>query len=129
LQVTIILAGQFAKPNLIYGQSAISNSKIVSPFQNYDNSFYDSISNSWYALLDGQKITKHKTGKVVLQFHLNYDGQITNMKVLQNSAGYALALICRKAVLASAPYKHWPDDMIRMVGANYRIINYTFYYY
>jgi hypothetical protein len=96
------------------------------PFHNYDSSFQSSIYQSWFALLNGQKFTEHKTGKVVLQFHLNFDGQISDMKVLEDTVGTELAQVCEKAVLARAPYQHWPEDMIRLVGANYRTIKITF---
>jgi hypothetical protein len=106
-----------------------SQEETITPFNQYDTVFRNSITKSWYALLDKQKFVQPKTSKVVLQFHLTYDGQITDMKVLENSAGDALALICQKAVLASVPYKPWPEDMIRMVGANYREMTFTFNYW
>jgi TonB family protein len=106
-----------------------SQKKTIIPFEQYDTTFRNSITKSWYALLDKQKFIQPKTSKVVLQFHLTYNGQITDMKILENNAGDALALICQKAVLASVPYKRWPNDMIRMVGANYREMTFTFNYW
>ena len=117
------------KPYSIAGQSVKSNSKSSSPFQKYDDSFTELITKNWYDLLAGEKFVKHKTGEVVLQFHLTYDGQISDMKVLEKTAGEKEAQICQKAVMAGAPYRPWPDDMTRMVGANYRVIDFTFYYY
>jgi len=32
-------------------------------------------------------------------------------------------------VLDPAPYGVWPSDMRRMVGANFRDVTFTFYYY
>jgi membrane protein involved in colicin uptake len=117
------------KPYLVAGKSVKSNPKSSSPFQKYDDSFKELISKNWYDLLVGEKLAKYEAGKVVLQFRLNYDGQISDMKVLEKIAGEKEAQICQKAVMAGAPYRPWPDDMSRMVGANYRVIDIAFYYY
>jgi hypothetical protein len=108
--------------------SAFFSGCATNPFHDYDSSFQSSIKQSWYAVINDQKLAGRK-GKVILQFNLNYDGQITDMKVLKDTAGIELAQACQKAVLARAPYQHWPEDMIRSVGANYRTIIFTFYYY
>jgi hypothetical protein len=81
----------------------------------------------WDALLG--KSRRDHVGKVVLRFRLNYDGSITDMKVLEDDVGGGQAAFCQKAVSSSAPFPNWPPDMLRMVGANYREITYTFNYY
>jgi hypothetical protein len=95
--------------------------EIVSPF-NYDTSFRDSVMKSWNAMLEKQNRVKNQTGRIVVQFHLTYDGNITDMKVLEDSIGNDQALLCQNAILSGSPYPSWPKDMIRMVGANYRVI-------
>jgi|ERR1039458_990069 hypothetical protein len=104
-----------------------SQDKIGGPFKDYDIAFRDSVMHQWGTLLDRNK--RDRIGKVVLQFRLNYDGSITDMKILEDGVGAKQVAICQKAVLTSAPFPHWPEDMIRMVGANYRVITYTFNYY
>lgn len=96
----------------------------VSPVIQYDADFQSSIRKNWESSLHG----KNRAGKIVLKFHLTPDGHITDMMVFQDSVGNGQALICQKAVLASAPYPPWPEDMIHMVGINYREITYTFTY-
>ena len=103
--------------------------EISGPFKTYDRAFRNSIMQSWYTLLDKSKIGAHKTGKIVLQFHLNYDGRVTEMKVLEDGVGDEQAAVCQRAVLSVAPFPRWPEDMKRMVGENYRAITYTFNYY
>lgn len=104
-----------------------SQDKIDGPFKDYDAAFRDAIMHRWDTLLD--KGRRNHVGKVVLRFHLNYDGSITGMKVLEDDVGGEQAAICQKAVLLSAPFPHWPPDMLEMIGANYREITYTFNYY
>jgi hypothetical protein len=95
-----------------------------SPLIQYDDDFRSSIRTNWEVLLHGN----NRAGKIVLEFHLTFDGHITDMKVIQDSVGNGQALICEKAVLAPVPYPPWPTDMVRMVGANYRVCTYTFNY-
>jgi hypothetical protein len=99
------------------------------PFGQYDSEFVDAVTYRWYSLLDSQQFALDRTGKVMLRFHLNYDGTITDMSVLQNTVGDLLGYVCQKAITDPAPFKPWPEDMRRLVGANYREITFTFYYY
>ena len=98
-------------------------------FGQYDSDFVDAVTYRWYSLLDSQKFALDRTGRVMLRFHLNYDGTITEMTVLQNTVGDLLGYVCQKAINDPAPFKPWPADMRRLVGANYREITFTFYYY
>lgn len=101
----------------------------ATPFGQYDSDFVDAVTYHWYSLLDSQKFALDRTGRVMLRFHLNYDGTITEMTVLQNTVGDLLGYVCQKAINDPAPFKPWPADMRRLVGANYREITFTFYYY
>lgn len=100
----------------------------ATPFGAYDAEFIAAVQQRWYDLLDSTPFA-HRAGKVVLEFRLNYDGRITEMNVGDNDVGEMLGLICQKAVLDPAPYRAWPSDMRRMIGANHREVTFTFYYY
>ena len=56
--------------------------------------FIEAVQHRWYDLLDNIGYDGYRHGKVVLQFHLNYDGRITDMKVVGKQrgrdAGFAL---------------------------------------
>lgn len=97
-------------------------------FGAYDAAFITAVSQRWYDLLDGIKYDGYQPGKVVLQFHLNYDGRITEMKVAESTVGEMLSLLCQKAVLDPAPFEKWPREMRLMVGRDTRPIQFTFYY-
>jgi hypothetical protein len=101
----------------------------VTPFGAYDAALVEAVTQRWYDLLDSQQFAMDRTGKVTLRFHLNYDGTITDMKVVQNTVGDLLGYVCQKAISDPAPFARWPSDMRRMVGENYREITFTFYYY
>ncbi|MCU0784101.1 MAG: hypothetical protein MUF81_08670 [Verrucomicrobia bacterium] len=97
-------------------------------FGAYDEAFIDAVSSRWYALLENIRYDGYQHGKVVLQFHLNYDGRITEMKVAESTVGEMLGLLCQKAVLDPAPFEKWPREMRLMVGSDSRPIQFTFFY-
>lgn len=100
----------------------------ATPFGAYDAAFIEAVTQRWYDLLESREFSQDRRGHVVLKFDLNYNGNITDVKVVENTVGEMLGLICQKAVLDPAPFERWPGDMRRMVGKDYREIQFTFYY-
>lgn len=94
----------------------------------YDELFYEAVSQHWWDLLDSGKFALDRSGKVVLQFRLNYDGSITDMKFVQNDVGELLGYVCQEAILDGAPYKPFSSDMRRRIG-DYCDAEFTFLYY
>jgi hypothetical protein len=100
----------------------------ATPFGAYDWAFIRAVEQRWFDLLDNTPFVQ-QSGKVVLEFQLNSDGRITDMREEENDVGEILGLLCQRAILDPAPYAPWPTDMRRAIGANYREVTFTFYYY
>ena len=79
-------------------------------------------------LLDERRYASDQSGRVVIEFRLNYDGRISDLKVVDSSVDEILSLLCQKAILDPSPYAKWPSDMRRKVDADYREVRFTFYY-
>ena len=101
----------------------------ATPFGAYDAAFIAAVTQRWYDLLDSRQFAMDRSGKVTLRFHLNYDGSIADMKVLENTVGDVLGYVCQKAVTDPAPFSPWPREMRQLINENYREITFTFYYY
>lgn len=99
-----------------------------SQFGEYDRAIIVAIQNRWFDLLDMRGFGHERSGKVVLEFRLHYDGRVSMMNVAENTVDEMLSLLCQKAVLDPSPYARWPSDMRRMIGANHRDVRFTFYY-
>ena len=95
-------------------------------FGEYDRAFIEAVEQHWFDLLDDKNYAYDRTGKVVLQFKLTYDGRITDM-TMQSTVGQTLGYVCELAVLDNVPYERWPSDMRHELG-NSRTIQFTFYY-
>lgn len=101
----------------------------ASPYGQYDQKFIEAVQQRWYDLLDSQMFALDRTGKVVLRFHLNYDGTISDMTVVENTVGELLGHVCEDAIHDPAPYAPWSDEMRHQIGNTSREITFTFYYY
>ena len=100
----------------------------ATPFGEYDRQLIEAIQNRWFDLLEEKSFSRDRTGRVVLEFNLNADGRITDMKIVENTVDELLAYVCEKAVMDPAPYAPWPADMRRLLDSNQRDIRFTFYY-
>jgi hypothetical protein len=100
----------------------------ATPLGVYDARFIQAVQRCWYDLLDAQRYSLDRVGKVVLEFRLTQDGRITGMKVLESDVGDIYTTLCQLSITKPAPYEKWPPDMRRMVGTNYRDVRFTFYY-
>jgi outer membrane biosynthesis protein TonB len=99
------------------------------PFGIYDAEFIAAVQQRWHGLLEERQTMAMRSGKVVLNFKLTYNGRIDDMQILASDVGDILALLCRKAVEGNVPYRPWPGDMRRLIGADFREVTFTFYYY
>jgi hypothetical protein len=97
-------------------------------FGDYDAKLVAAITQRWYDLLESQRFALDRTGKVVIEFRLHYDGTITDMTVSQNSVGELLGYVCQEAISDPAPFAKWPSDMRFKLGDS-QDIKFSFYYY
>ena len=101
---------------------------LKTPFGNYDAAVIQAIQQRWFDLLE-LSIVQNTRGKVVLKFWMKSDGSVSDLKVVENSAGCVLqSRACETAVRDPAPYDPWPEDMRRFIQSDPREIQFTFYY-
>jgi len=102
------------------------------PFGAYDAAFIEAVQQRWYDLLDTINFSFDRHGRVILQFHLNYDGTITDMKVeddtVDGSMDGIMGILCQRAVRDPAPYEKFPREMRLQMDKDYREIQFTFFY-
>jgi outer membrane biosynthesis protein TonB len=101
---------------------------VASPFGAYDEAVISAVQQRWYLLLDDQGTAGSQTGKVTLRFHLNSDGSVSEMKLVDSTVDLTLALICQSAVRDPAPFAPWPAEMRKEIGAKFREVTFAFYY-
>jgi outer membrane biosynthesis protein TonB len=92
----------------------------------YDAQFVAAVQARWDQLL--QNRTGNAPGKVVVQFRMHPDGRISDLKVIQSEVTDVLSTICEQAILDPAPYGPWPRQMRLDIQAEYRDVQFTFFY-
>lgn len=95
----------------------------------YDAALIYAVQTRWYALLDAKGFAGEHTGKVNLQFRLHSDGRVSDMQVLSATVDDLLSIICQRAVLDNSPYDRWPTAMRNEIGADFRDVTFTFFYF
>lgn len=100
----------------------------ATPLGSYDAKFIAAVQQCWYSLLEDQRYSLDRMGKVVIDFRLTADGRISDLKTAQTDVGEIYTTLCELAIHRPAPYEKWPADVRRMVGDNYRDVRFTFYY-
>ncbi len=98
-------------------------------FGDYDRKIVEAVTQRWYDLLDSRHFAQDRTGKVTVRFRLKYDGTVEAMQLADNTVGEMLGYVCQESIQQAAPFEKWPADLHRLIGANYRDITFTFYYY
>jgi outer membrane biosynthesis protein TonB len=99
----------------------------ATPFGDYDWALVEAIQSAWYGRLTEQRYASDYRGKVVVTFQLHYDGRITGLSILENTAGSIPSAICEEAITKPVPYNKFPAEMRRVVG-DLRSIQFTFFY-
>jgi outer membrane biosynthesis protein TonB len=99
----------------------------ATPFGAYDQALIDAIQQRWNDLLDQRQFALDRTGKVVVEFTLNYDGRVSDVNIVETTVGDTLAYVCRLAITDPAPFPKFSMDMRRQLGDT-RHVTFTFGY-
>jgi outer membrane biosynthesis protein TonB len=97
-------------------------------FGAYDAALIAAVQQAWYNMIE-EHMGAPRTGKVVIEFRLTYEGKVINVRIAENDVGEILGQFCYNAITQPAPYGEWPPDMRRAIGNNYRDVKFTFYYF
>lgn len=100
----------------------------VTGFGAYDRIFIEAVDNRWKQLLAENQYAMNRAGKVIVSFRLHDDGRVSQIDVAETTVGEVLGLLCRRAIVDPSPYRPWPSEMRRTIGATFRDIRFTFYY-
>ena len=57
-------------------------------------------------------------GKVVIQCRLDFQGHMTNLKILENTLDDECGAVIQKALLDRSPYDAWPEDVHQKLGSD-----------
>jgi outer membrane biosynthesis protein TonB len=124
------IAGQKVKQDggVLRKHISASFDAVGTPFGDYDARVIAAIQQRWYDLLSEPAFARDRTGHVVVEFRMNYDGRISDMKVIESDVGDLLSYVCQAAIQDPQPYDRWPSDMRRVMNSDSRVVRFTFFY-
>src|SRR6267154_1966209 len=76
---------------------------VGTPFGDYDARVIAAIQQRWYDLLDNPAFARDRTGHVVVEFRMSYDGRISDMRVIESDVGDLLSYVCQAAIKDPSP--------------------------
>lgn len=94
-----------------------------SPYGDYLGIFFSTIESHWDRHIGGVDF-----GRVVIQFKFWKNGNVTDVKVVSNSATSLLKMRCERSIENAAPFEPWPDGMREYEGDDYKSVTITFHY-
>ena len=106
---------------------AIAVDAKFSNYGDYSQRMMEAIQSSWWALIDRARFESVSRGSVVVRFNLCRDGSVVNAEILHSDVAQVMALACKDAVMAPAPFDHWREDMVALFG-NEQTVTITFHY-
>ena len=106
---------------------AIAVDAKFSNYGDYSQRMMEAIQSSWWALIDRARFESVSRGSVLVRFNLCRDGSVVNAEILHSDVPQVMALACKDAVMAPAPFDHWREDMVALFG-NEQTVTITFHY-
>lgn len=96
----------------------------------YDSAVANAVERRWAVLWAqfNKEEVRPKAGTVRIEFKLLPDGKVTDINTLKNEVGEPFDRICKQAIIESAPFSPWPNDMQKLVEKNFREVVFTFNY-
>jgi hypothetical protein len=102
----------------------------ITGFPSYDEIFFREVSKRWHDLLNSRKFHSNHPITVIVLFHLNSDGSVSEMRFLDWNTDESLGLICEDAILGPpgcSPFPRWWADMKEKLGESIEV-KFTFNY-
>ena len=106
---------------------AIAVDAKFSNYGDYSQRMMEAIQSSWWALIDRARFESVSRGSVVVRFILCRDGSVVSAEILRSDVPQVMALACKDAIMAPAPFDTWREDMVALFG-NEQTVTITFHY-
>lgn len=88
-----------------------------SEFGGYTQRMLEAISAQWHLLGNQSRYLSGEMGTyVVVEFVLNSEGHVSELKVLHTTSGRPATLLVQDAILSRAPFGKWTQDMVQTLG-------------
>lgn len=107
---------------------AVGISARFTEFGAYLDRMFNAIGTQWLTVASRSTPVRSEVGTVVrVEFTLNSEGSVSDVKVVETTAGRVATLICTDAVMSRSPFPEWTAEMKQSL-ADSETITVAFYY-
>ncbi len=99
-----------------------------SEFGAYFQRMIEAIARQWYLLCSRYDLTSAMNSRVIVTFYINSEGELTRIQTMYTSSPKMQTSICEQAILSTAPYGIWTEDMVKTFSGQDQSVTITFYY-
>ncbi len=98
-----------------------------SQYGDYVQRMLEAVQSSWWDIIERSRFETVATGSCVVRFVLRRDGTVRDAQILRSDVPRMMALACKDAVMAPAPYDAWRADMVALYGEE-DVVTISFHY-
>lgn len=98
-----------------------------SQYGDYVQRMMEAVQSSWWDIIERSRFETVATGSCVVRFVLRRDGTVRDAQILRTDVPRMMALACKDAVMAPAPYDAWRADMVALYGEE-DVVTISFHY-
>ena len=98
-----------------------------SQYGDYVQRMLEAVQSSWWDIIERSRFETVSTGSCVVRFVLRRDGTVRDAQILRSDVPRMMALACKDAVMAPAPYDAWRADMVALYGEE-DVVTISFHY-
>ncbi len=98
-----------------------------SQYGDYVQRMMEAIQSSWWDIIERSRFETVATGSCLVRFVLRRDGTVHDAQILRSDVPRMMALACKDAVMAPAPYDPWRADMVALYGEE-DVVTISFHY-
>ena len=106
----------------------ISIDSCFSEFGAYQQRMIEAISRQWNLLGSRYDLSLAVGSQVVINFSLNTEGELVAFKIVFSTSTHTGAGLCEQAILSTAPYGVWTQEMVNTLGQQPQQVTIRFLY-
>lgn len=124
-----IPAGPLAdNPNAASKAGVVAAESRFSEFGAYQQRMIEAISRQWNLLGSRYDLSSAIGSQVAIEFSLNTEGELVDCKIVFSTSTNTGTGLCEQAILSTAPYGVWTQEMVNTLGAQPQQVKIKFWY-
>ncbi len=115
-------------PNAASKVGVVAAESRFSEFGAYQQRMMEAISRQWNLLGSRYDLSSAIGSQVAIEFSLNTEGELVDCKIVFSTSTNTGTGLCEQAILSTAPYGVWTQEMVNTLGAQPQQVKIKFWY-